>query len=474
MPSSLPPEGLLPFRSHDSFDLPLPQEDLTPYVDRIAVGLALNETYHTRLHQFTKLADQLPDLITAKVAIYQQATMFQTQQLFFESRMETSRVTKVLEEVKELLDSKRDLTNKQKEEVKAITRLLLIQPGRTDFDVIEEVMSELRTKKVQHGFESYFDSPARAKGLKGLVGREVSYVRSQYRTHIRDSVFGSKDGKVKRCGLTKMTNRILTKFSPIAAKREDLGQFMIRMLILRQFARENPALLNVEETLDASGEVQYGKGKKGRVPDGDHFWSQVTAFFEDRNEEWGVDLKSDGWSMYLSECIKTEQGLFPDDDLANLPLATRAMHEQRAQAAPGSLTAAPVVAATPQSASLLQEAFMGPGSTLSRTAMSQLGPQSTRPVRAASSSTAPYPTLPLASHQDQRAYQSPAGLTGAFSAMSAGHHVAGLTAHHGLTQGQSTPAGRQLASHNQEGLAYEHDDEGAGTRSRMHVSHLVP
>ncbi|TFK46352.1 hypothetical protein OE88DRAFT_1739457 [Heliocybe sulcata] len=350
MPASLPAEGHMPLHRRDSFDIPLFQDDMTPYVDRIAVALVLNDVYHGRLHEFGQLAAQLPNTIAARVAIYQQASQFQTQQLILENRTETKTMTKVLEEVQELLSSKSELTNKQKEEIKALARKLLIEPERTNFDIVQEMMNDLKKNKATNGFEAVFESPIRAKALKTHVGCEASYMRNQYRGHIRDYVFSGKDGKTKPCGITKATNRILAKFLPVAADRKDhLGQHMVRTLILRRFAREHKSLLKIEEMQDGEGSIHRGKGKKGRVADGEDFWSQATLFLDEKDEVWGRDLKSGGWSMYIAECIKVERELFPDDDLADLPLTMGS--------AAGGFSGA---AAMPHSSSLLKEAFTFP------------------------------------------------------------------------------------------------------------------
>ncbi|KZT24419.1 hypothetical protein NEOLEDRAFT_1179405 [Neolentinus lepideus HHB14362 ss-1] len=358
MPSSLPRSEGSHFCRRNSFDLPLPHEDLTPYVDHMAVGLALNETYLAHLHEFGQLAGQLPDIIAAKVAIYQQGTEYQTQQLVLESRIETSVMTTVLEEVQELLASKLELTNKQKDEVRAITWKLLIEPDRTDFDITDEVMELLKTNRKKHGFEAAFASPARAQALKSQLRREASYVQNQYRGYIRDYVFGSKDGKTKACGLTIATNRIIKKFVPVNETHKPMASHMIQMAILRQFARDHPGTLNIEETSDEQGEAWYTKAKRGRVVEGEDFWSQVTGFLEEKDSTWGKDLKLEGWSGFITECLETERSLFPDDNLAAVPMMLLRGHQQSPLTMDGARPLAAGVLATAQSSALIREALL--------------------------------------------------------------------------------------------------------------------
>ncbi|TFK46158.1 hypothetical protein OE88DRAFT_1739630 [Heliocybe sulcata] len=333
----------------DSFDLPLPSTDLRRYVNRISTGMALNEIYLGRLHEFAEVASELSDPVAAKVAIYQQATQFQTQQLILRDESDTKALQKVLEEVQEILGSKLELTSNQKDEARAVAHRLLIQPDRTDFDIIEELMKELRVNKAKHGFESVFASSTRALACKSELGREASYVRNQLRSSIRDSVVGNKEGKTKACGLTKATERIVKKFVPVNETSQPLPAHMVRMAILRRFVRDHPGSVNVKAVPGTEGSFEYVKTKKGRSSDGDDFWSMVTAFLLEKDAEWGTDLKSAAWSRYIMECIETERRLFPDDPLLEMPVTSSSDN-------PVSTTAMSVPA-TMQPAGLLREAI---------------------------------------------------------------------------------------------------------------------
>ena len=77
----------------------------------------------------------------------------------------------------------------------------------------------------------------------------------------------------------------------------------------RRFAWENKTILGVDEDelsenedaaeLEAPAKKRKRTLAKGRIAQGDDFWSRVDSWFKEKIELWGSDFSGVNWKMYV-------------------------------------------------------------------------------------------------------------------------------------------------------------------------------
>ncbi|KAJ7468924.1 hypothetical protein B0H11DRAFT_2045319 [Mycena galericulata] len=297
--------------------LDVSQLDPSAFADHISTSLSLTPKHRSDLHTFVKLVDNLSRSHSIPM-IYSLATNFYTQQLILDSRTDYAAISEILNEVKNALAQNLDLTKEQKAEVTAACKSKVWDPKRSDFDndaIRVDVLAHLKKHQANNGFKPLFDSKnqARTKSLQQFIGLQASYAKSHFRTHIKDSLpmcatMATTAGMRKMVGSTE-------NISPLHA---------MRMLILRDFARNNKELLGKDEQT-SNKRARVGDSdtiRKGtRGTDADSWWPSFTTFLEAKNKEHTVDLKSPGWSGHIGQIVVYEHRAFPNDTIPLVPIS---------------------------------------------------------------------------------------------------------------------------------------------------------
>ncbi|THG98584.1 hypothetical protein EW026_g3619 [Hermanssonia centrifuga] len=265
-----------------------------------------------------------------RVAIYHQGHVYETRQILEELRIEQATLKAQIEDMKGNMSKHLVLTQEQKDEVTAVCKCMVFEPTRSNYDISAEVVATLRSNKDNNGLKGIFKSPAHVKILTSYVRRQSSYARNHYRKHLKESI---ADGK-KKCGISKCVREAGKKLLEGVGKGDVTAAHALRIAILRHFIRNHPHLMDyADEDEPDENEVTSGpessmntmkkrKRAGGRAPDGQDFWGLVTKFIEGKNNAWGVNLKSEGWSSYINQCLAEEHRLFPDDKIPLIPIHT--------------------------------------------------------------------------------------------------------------------------------------------------------
>ncbi|KAJ6568214.1 hypothetical protein B0H10DRAFT_2238213 [Mycena sp. CBHHK59/15] len=295
------------------------QMDPSDFVDSLCDLLELNPKYRSDLHAFILLCGSLSRELVM-VMVTQQATNLYTQKLLLDAQANYSGVAEALRDVKTALAKNLELTKDQLAEITAVCKLKVWDPTRTDYDneaLREDVVEHLRKRQQTNGFKAIFESKGhnRMRTLNQAVGRQASYAKTTLRTSIKESI----TAPTSTC-LTITTTTTMRKFT---GSTENISpKHAICMAIFRRFGRENPELLVSAESnkrqRTESDQLVNRKGRRGADPEA-QWWVKITAFFDEKNAEWGSDLKSVGWAVYINGAVKEEHCLHPNDVIPLIP-----------------------------------------------------------------------------------------------------------------------------------------------------------
>ncbi|KAI0082709.1 hypothetical protein K474DRAFT_1702700 [Panus rudis PR-1116 ss-1] len=268
-----------------------------------------------RSHALALAADSNPDT-QAQAVLYSQALLFHMQEQLARL-IEANDALRNL--VKTTFDTTLHLNKLQIGEIVRIARFLILQPGRTQFEntallaeafpmvhrdcpsIIEAAQEHARTGEVQ---------------LKSIIAHYLSTNKNIIRRFLRDSVYDSKPKP-----LAETATDAHSKFVSGPLKQDKPSvEFIIHILLLRQYCRDNAAIL-------VSHEVGQSGKKRRRIQNGSHavegeesFWRGFGRFLESCIEKWGRNLRAGDWALYINKCLATEQEIWPDYALPILPL----------------------------------------------------------------------------------------------------------------------------------------------------------
>ncbi|KAI0071554.1 hypothetical protein K474DRAFT_1712364 [Panus rudis PR-1116 ss-1] len=185
-------------------------------------------------------------------------------------------------------------------------------------------------------------------GMKAQTKAGERRLTSHVRQTMRNSVYLGGTGKalsqtIKECHRKYPVGRTANNEIP-EPEWHDI-YFVLHVVLLRQFCRDNRELLRVIETVTAHGtEVEfegdddegsgtddptpdpettqrsrkrartdYQPGKVPRQSDGADFWSQWAQFLQSSKRKWGDDIRGTRWVPYIRGCLASEYRRWPTD-----------------------------------------------------------------------------------------------------------------------------------------------------------------
>ncbi|EIW53652.1 uncharacterized protein TRAVEDRAFT_52770 [Trametes versicolor FP-101664 SS1] len=310
-------------------DSPPVLDQISLSIDKVANDMQLGPHYRAMLHRFKQAVFQLPPQHRDAFLI-QQAVALRSIQLLEDQRRDIQDIIAFSATIRTHLADRRTLSADQQAEITALCKKMVFEADRTDYDFADEALERLRRLPRPNMFVEVFESVAWTQTLTTSIRRQSSYARNSLRKDLRDSEF---DGK-KKAGLTSCARKGLRKYAP--RDGQDLSpELIFHLAILRRFVREHRDLLNrdesVDDTEDTSAAITGPKRKRVRFSeDSETFWGAVSAFFSEKNAEWGRSIKPGSqWANYIDECILQERRRFPDDRI--LAIAQRPSQDDAAR-----------------------------------------------------------------------------------------------------------------------------------------------
>ncbi|KIM38461.1 hypothetical protein M413DRAFT_30013 [Hebeloma cylindrosporum] len=205
------------------------------------------------------------------------------------------------------------LTREQKLTIRRLSQDFIYKSSRTAFKVLYlDVEKKLRAKPELHGMDNIFGQLARESKLTSEAKRIASNVRNTFRQDIRDGIIGKK-----RSSVEQFTIDCCVRYRQGIKSGQFEQGYLVHNVLLRRVAWENKAVLGVDEdstSEDENSENAHSDGNsppkkrkrtaaKGRVGDGEDFWSKVDKWFKEKIELWGSDFKGEEWKRFIDESL---------------------------------------------------------------------------------------------------------------------------------------------------------------------------
>ncbi|KAF8180355.1 hypothetical protein BJ912DRAFT_929295 [Pholiota molesta] len=200
----------------------------------------------------------------------------------------------ILDELAIRLDDTFHLTSEQTKNIRQACQECIYKPMRVSYKSLHiDLDRVLRVRAKQYRLDNVFGKPAREAKCASDGKRIASSVRNAFRQDIRNSVIG-----LNQTSLEKFTY-------------DCIQAYLARSAILHRFAFENRGTLgessdsdnNIADTTDTTPD-SLGKRKRpppppplprGRIPDGEDFWSRVDAWFKSEIKTRGKEFTSEPW-----------------------------------------------------------------------------------------------------------------------------------------------------------------------------------
>ncbi|KAJ6611855.1 hypothetical protein B0H10DRAFT_2283841 [Mycena sp. CBHHK59/15] len=308
-------------------------------VDHLANNYNLEDIYRDDLHSFLSIARPLPE-VQLKIALVQQATALQTQQLLSEVKQICGSFRATTMDIQNSISQNIVFTKDQQAEVTAACKLQIFDGRRIEFDneaIKADIMPYLKKHKESNGLNSFFEettNTARYRAISKLVGRQASYAK----TFVRRTILQSISDK-NRSSLTTLTALLARKC--LGASENASPKHTIWCAIILPTKDDGD---DEDEQETSTVPVKRSRNGNRKKVTGDSelledFWVEVGALFKEKNKSWGSDLKAPGWALFVNVSIVEEQRLHPEDSLLLIPTTNSAPPPQAPPSSrPGNLT----------------------------------------------------------------------------------------------------------------------------------------
>ncbi|KAJ7862467.1 hypothetical protein B0H14DRAFT_2740189 [Mycena olivaceomarginata] len=173
------------------------------------------------------------------------------------------------------------------------------------------------------------------KATQKLLGTAVGQALSYAKTYLCHSINKSlPSGSNRGTGVTELATELAKKCLGSSDKAQ--AKHAIWCLIIRStfsFVRAHPGLRMKASCNEADDDAENFPAPANLLPqkraltgltkastsDGkllEAFWREMAGIWGEKNTQYGTDLKSEGWTVYINECVQKERMLHPDDPLA--------------------------------------------------------------------------------------------------------------------------------------------------------------
>ncbi|KAJ7820409.1 hypothetical protein B0H14DRAFT_3472364 [Mycena olivaceomarginata] len=297
-------------------------DELTVFVDLLANNCKLDIELRSDFHSILDVARSLPPL-QLKMALIQQATALSNQQVLLETKSLCSTVHEVVSEVYKSLSDNLKITKEQMSEITAACKTHFFTGRRfksSNDDFKADVIPYLEQHTDTNGLAMIEDKTrAHHKLLVGKVGLAASNTKTWLRRTLVNSL---PDPKKNNHGVGATT--LATHLSKnLATACIEEFRFIVSSENATVYDNELEfpgAISTVPAKHTHTGAVVAQNSDGKRI---EHLWRQITVLSKARNKLYkSSDLRSQGWSNFISDCVREELQLFPTDRLAPHPAIT--------------------------------------------------------------------------------------------------------------------------------------------------------
>ncbi|KAL0575043.1 hypothetical protein V5O48_006916 [Marasmius crinis-equi] len=302
----------------------------------LAGVLGLDEQHRKMLLAFLGAIKDVPvPLLKGLIVIH--ANQLQQDMKLEELKRQVESHTEIMNETKSKLQDNPNVGGDQKKEILSQAKMAVFEPDRVDFDndaLLVSVKARLEKSKLLNGFEELFkDSTSQTK--KHAFNSEIrTQLVSSAKTTLRDLIKKSihpESGSCVSATVTAAARKLTGSSDGLNAKHG------IRIVLMRQYARNNPKLLEPKRGATAAAAIRAAKRKRPdnaaenggseatEEPEQDHdempfvnsFGAWMNGMYQ--NQKYGSNYANNDWPSAIQE----ERKLWPNDTIPLIPARMR-------------------------------------------------------------------------------------------------------------------------------------------------------
>ncbi|KAJ3718171.1 hypothetical protein C8R42DRAFT_644043 [Lentinula raphanica] len=316
------------------------QEDVRLFCEKVRNFFHLDDDQCTRLKQHIVINRDGPiGLMKEQIWIHADTiSMFNSLKA---SLADQAGVHELVKNANAKFSTKFDLNKEHKETLQAIGKECFIDPTRTSFhDVHLTIQRMIESQPAVYGLGDLMGNPAAQKALREYAKDAAKNAGQQLRAQLLISVKGEESA---RCGaklpmtLEEFTWKLVDGWKSGGLGSNTGVDYQCRFAVMRKFTYSIWEDNDIDEDSENTNEEPPAKRKKGgRSSKENSFWGRFSSFLEMHIGKNGSNLKTEGWSTFLADCVREDWKRFGKDEfrLQALPVTVTLQSEPQ----PASIT----------------------------------------------------------------------------------------------------------------------------------------
>ncbi|KAJ3963777.1 hypothetical protein EV361DRAFT_943302 [Lentinula raphanica] len=215
--------------------------------------------------------------------------------------------------------TKFELIKEHKEILQAIGKECFIDPTRTSFhDVHLTIQKLIENQPALYGLSDLVGNPAAQKALRDYAKDAAKNAGQQLRTQLLISVKGEESarrGAKLPTTLEEFTWKLVDSWKSGGLGSNTGVDYQCRFAVMRKFTYAIWDGNDMDEDNENTNEEPPAKQKKGgRSSKETSFWGKFSSFLEMHIGKNGSNLKTEGWSTFIAECVREDWKRFGKDE----------------------------------------------------------------------------------------------------------------------------------------------------------------
>ncbi|KAJ3828073.1 hypothetical protein F5880DRAFT_1503347 [Lentinula raphanica] len=215
--------------------------------------------------------------------------------------------------------AKFELIKEHREILQAIGKECFIDPARTSFhDVHLTIQKMVESQPTVYGLGDLVGNPAALKALRDYAKDAAKNAGQQLRTQLLISVKGEdspRRGVKLPMTLEEFTWKIVDGWRSGGLGSNNGVDYQCRFAVMRKFTYSIWDGNDLDEDVENTSEEPPSKRKRGgRSSKENSFWGKFSSFLEMHIGKNGSNLKTEGWSIFLANCVREDWRRFGKDE----------------------------------------------------------------------------------------------------------------------------------------------------------------
>ncbi|KAJ3765413.1 hypothetical protein FB446DRAFT_795070 [Lentinula raphanica] len=294
------------------------QEDVSLFCDKAANFFELDAAQCSHLKQHIVINREGP-IGVMKEHIWMHADTIAMFNSMKASLADQAAVHELVKNANAKFSTKFELLKEHKEILQAIGKECFIDPARTSFhDVHLSIQKTIEDQPVLYGLGDLVGNPAAQKALRDYAKDAAKNAGQQLRTQLLISVKGedsTRRGVKLPLTLEEFTWKLVDSWRSGGLGSNTGVDYQCRFAVMRKFTYAIWDGNDMDDDNENSSEEPPTKRKKGgRSSKENSFWGKFSVFLETHIGKNGKNLKTEGWSIFIADCVREDWKRFGKDE----------------------------------------------------------------------------------------------------------------------------------------------------------------